>query len=99
MFAGRVGFGAVVGFLNGVDAASEGALPGGFQEWLAARPGFGSKLVYRALAEKPILPDGRPEQPWSPENEQHAAAELIGLLDEFFDHRAGDRPCGCPGRR
>ncbi|MGW4914008.1 hypothetical protein [Streptomyces sp. NPDC004270] len=92
MFVGRVTFGAVVGFLNGYDAASEGALLTGFQEWLATKLGlgYGRNLVYWALAEKLIFPEGRPEEPWSPDNEQYAGTELIGLLDEFFDHLAGD---------
>ncbi|MGW8768546.1 hypothetical protein ACWGN5_39405 [Streptomyces sp. NPDC055815] len=96
MFVGRVSFGAVVGFLNGYDAASDGALLDGFQDWLATKLGYGWNLVYWALAEKLIFPDGRPEEPWSPENEQRAATELIRLLDEFFDHRTGD-PKDRPG--
>ncbi|MFE2912452.1 hypothetical protein ACFXI0_07845 [Kitasatospora indigofera] len=90
MFVGRVTFGAVVGFLNGYDTASDKALLGGFREWLAAKLGYGWNLVYWALAEKLIFPDGRPEEPWSPETEQHAVAGLIGLIDEYFDHLAGD---------
>lgn len=90
MFVGRVTFGTVVGFLNGYDAASDKALLNGFQEWLAAKLGYGSNLVYWALAEKLIFPDGRPEEPWSHATEQHAAAGLIGLIDEFFDHLASD---------
>ncbi|MBV2155066.1 hypothetical protein [Kitasatospora sp. SUK 42] len=90
MYVGGVSFGAVVGFLNGYDTASEGALLDGFQEWLATKLGYGWNLVYWALAEKMIFPDGRPEEPWSPETEKHAATELIRLLDEFFDHLAND---------
>ncbi|MFD4153707.1 hypothetical protein ACFWR4_13300 [Streptomyces hydrogenans] len=90
MFVGRVTFGAVVGFLNGYDIASGKALLDGFREWLAAKLGYGSNLVYWVLAEKLIFPDGCPEQPWSPETEQYAAAGLIGLIDEYFDHLAGD---------
>ncbi|MFF2385593.1 hypothetical protein [Streptomyces sp. NPDC058108] len=90
MFLGRVTFGTVVGFLNGYNAASEGTLLDGFQEWLATKWGYGSNLVYWALAEKLIFPDGRPEEPWSPETEQQAGTELIRLLDEFFDHLASD---------
>ncbi|MFI8086576.1 hypothetical protein ACIF6L_38025 [Kitasatospora sp. NPDC086009] len=96
MFVGRVTFGAVVGFLTGYDTASDKALLDGFGEWLAARLGYGSNLVHWALAEKLIFPDGRPEEPWSPETEQHAVAGLIGLIDEFFDHLADD-PKDRPG--
>ncbi|MFC8717758.1 hypothetical protein [Kitasatospora sp. NPDC057198] len=91
MFTGSAGFGALVGFLNGYDHASEGALLDGFQQWLATRLGSGRNLVYWFLAEKLIFPDGRPAQPWSPETEQRAVAGLIGLLDEFFD-RLADAP-------
>ncbi len=90
MFAGRVSFGAVTGFLNGYDTACEGALLNGVQEWLAAKLGFGGNLVYWALAVKLIFPDGCPEEPWSPENDQRAVTGLLGLLDEFFEHLAKD---------
>ncbi|MEU1494875.1 hypothetical protein ABZ456_32105 [Streptomyces sp. NPDC005776] len=42
------------------------------------------------MAEKVIFPDGRPEEPWSPETEQHGVAGLIGLIYEYFDYLAGD---------
>ncbi|MFF5931560.1 hypothetical protein [Streptomyces hydrogenans] len=96
MFVSRVTFGAVVGFLNGYAVASDKALLDGFREWLATKLGYGSNLVYWVLAEKLIFPDGRPEEPWSPEIEQHAVAGLIGLIDEFFDHLATD-PKDHPG--
>ncbi|MFB7453477.1 hypothetical protein [Streptomyces sp. NPDC056194] len=89
-FVDRVTFGAVVGFLNGYDIASGKALLDGFREWLAAKLGYGSNLVYWVLAKKLIFPDGCPEEPWSPETEQQAVAGLIGLIDEYFDHLAGD---------
>lgn len=89
MFVGRVTFGAVVGFLNGYAIASDKALLDGFREWLAAKLGHGRNLVHWALAELLIFPDGRPEDPWSPEIEQYAVTGLIGLIDEYFDHLAG----------
>ncbi|MGW1728312.1 hypothetical protein ACWCQK_36175 [Streptomyces sp. NPDC002306] len=85
MFVGRVTFGAVVAFLNGYDIASDKALLDGLRDWLAVKLGYGWNLVYWALAEKLIFPDGRPEEPWSPEIEQHAVAGLIGLIDEYFN--------------
>ncbi|MEU7278919.1 hypothetical protein AB0A69_09110 [Streptomyces sp. NPDC045431] len=88
MFVGRVTFDAVVGFLNGYDTASEGALLDGFREWLATKLGYGWNLVYWLLAEKLVFPDGRPEEPWSRETEEHAVAGLLALIDEFFDHLA-----------
>ncbi|MFK0174035.1 hypothetical protein ACIQU5_35210 [Streptomyces sp. NPDC090306] len=90
LFVGRVSFGAVVAFLYGYDIASGKALLDGFREWLAAKLGYGRNLVYWVLAEKLLFPDGRPEEPWSPETEQHAVAGLIGLLDGYFDHLASD---------
>lgn len=89
MFVGRVTFGAVVGFLNGYATASGKALLDGFSEWLAAKLGSGWNLVYWVLSERLIFPEGRPEEPWSPEIEQHAVAGVIGLIDEYFDHLAG----------
>ncbi|MGQ4488735.1 hypothetical protein ACN6LM_006211 [Streptomyces sp. SAS_281] len=88
-FVGRVGFRAAVAFLNGYDIASDKILLYGFREWLAAKLGYGRNLVYSVLAENLIFPDGRPEEPWSPETEQHAVAGLIDLIDEYFDHLAG----------
>ncbi|MFC8898331.1 hypothetical protein [Streptomyces cinereoruber] len=91
MFASRLTYEAIVGFLNGYDIASGKALlVDGLREWLAAKLGYGSNLVYWVLAKKLIFPDGCPEEPWSPETEQHAIAGLIGLIDEYFDHLASD---------
>ncbi|MEU9336561.1 hypothetical protein AB0D49_25880 [Streptomyces sp. NPDC048290] len=90
-FLDRVTFAAVIGFLNGYGMASGEALLHGFAQWLADRLGYGrSPLVYWVLAERLIFPDGRPEDPWSPETEQHAVEGLIGLIDEYFDQLAGD---------
>ncbi|MFG2923258.1 hypothetical protein ACGFYA_17315 [Streptomyces sp. NPDC048305] len=89
LLVGRVTFGTVVAFLNGYDFFSEKVFLDGFREWLAAKLGYGRNLVYWVLAEMLIFPDGRPEEPWSPETEQHAVAGLIGLIDEYFDNLAG----------
>ncbi|MGW6467752.1 hypothetical protein [Streptomyces rubiginosohelvolus] len=90
LFVGRVNFRTVVAFLNGYDFASDKVLMDGFGEWLAAKLGYGWNMVYWVLAEKLIFPDGRPEEPWSPETEQHAVASLIDLIDEYFDSLAGN---------
>jgi hypothetical protein len=79
----------VIGFLNGYATASDKALLDGLRDWLAVKLGYGWNLVYWVLSERLIFPDGRPEEPWSPEIEQHAVAGLIGLIDEYFDHLAG----------
>ncbi|TXR99780.1 hypothetical protein EAO73_28055 [Streptomyces sp. col6] len=89
MFVDRLSFGTVVAFLNGYDIASDRAVLDGFREWLAAKLGYGWNLVYWALAENLIFPDGRPEKPWSPMTEQHAVAGLISLIDEYFENLAG----------
>ncbi|MEV7590532.1 hypothetical protein AB0O42_09680 [Streptomyces sp. NPDC089922] len=89
MFVARASFDAVTGFLSGCDVASEGVLLNGFAEWLAARRGSGGNLVWWALAAVLLFPEGRPAEPWSDEDEQHAVSGLFGLLDEFFEHLAG----------
>ncbi|MFG3490052.1 hypothetical protein [Streptomyces sp. NPDC047972] len=81
----------MVGFLNGYDVASDRVLLDGLREWFAAKLGYGTNLVYWVLAKKLIFPDGCPEEPWSPAIEQQAVAGLIGLIDEYFDHLAGDQ--------
>ncbi|MEV5583019.1 hypothetical protein AB0L39_31215 [Streptomyces parvus] len=91
LHVGRVNFRTVVAFLNGYDIACGKALLNGFRERLAAKLGYGWNLVYWVLAEKLIFPAGSPEEPWSPETEQHAVAGLIGLIDEYFDSLA-DNP-------
>lgn len=90
MFVARVSFEAVTGVLAGYDIASGGALLKGFQEWLAARSGTGENLVWWALVAELAFPDGRPAEPWSHGDDQHAVAELIRLFDEFCEHLAGD---------
>ncbi|WP_106401422.1 hypothetical protein [Actinocorallia populi] len=93
MFVSRVSFGSVTGFLAGYDTASDGVLLDGFREWLAVKLGSGWNLVWWALVEILAFPDGRPAEPWSHEDDQHAVDELISLMDEFFEHiaRGSDR--------
>ncbi|MGW7613482.1 hypothetical protein ACWGKW_40820 [Streptomyces sp. NPDC054766] len=94
MFVGRVSFEAATGFLTGYDVAAEGALLNGFQEWLAAKLGSGWNLVSWALVVELVFPDGRPAEPWSHEDDQHAVGGLFRLLDEFFEHLVGDPKAG-----
>ncbi|WP_460060692.1 hypothetical protein [Streptomyces sp. YKOK-I1] len=76
-------------FLNGYNAAVAGALLSGFQEWLAAKLGFGRNLIWVALVLSSAFPQGRPAEPWSPEDDQHAVDQLFKLLDEYFGSLAG----------
>ncbi|MEV7141657.1 hypothetical protein [Streptomyces tauricus] len=90
VFVARVNFESVTGFLSGYDVAVSGNLLDGFREWLAAKLGFGRNLVWFALILKLVFPEGRPAEPWSQEDDQHAVNQLIKLLDEYFESRAGD---------
>ncbi|MFG2732676.1 hypothetical protein [Streptomyces canus] len=89
IFVGRVTFGSVTGFLNGYNVAAAGDLLNGFQEWLAAKLGFGTNLVWTGLVLNLAFPEGRPAEPWSPEDDQHAVDQLLILLDEYFGSLAG----------
>ncbi|MER7766938.1 hypothetical protein [Kitasatospora sp. NPDC096140] len=96
MYVGRVSFGTVTAFLTGYDFAAGGVLLDGFRDWLAGRLGSGWNVVYPALVVDVAFPDGRPAEPWSEEEDQHAVRELFRLLDEFFEHLAGTALAG-PG--
>lgn len=96
MFVVRVSFETVTGFLTGYDVAAEGALLNGFREWLAARLVSGWNLVWWALVAELVFPEGRPAEPWSHEDDQHAVGGLFRLLDEFFEHPVGDPKAGSP---
>ncbi|WP_406840460.1 hypothetical protein ACICHK_37630 [Streptomyces sp. AHU1] len=89
VFVARVNFESVAGFLNGYNFASAGDLLNGFQEWLAAKLGFGGNLIWMDLVLKFAFPEGRPAQPWSPEDDQRAVDLLLELLDEYFGSLAG----------
>ncbi|MER6678238.1 hypothetical protein [Streptomyces sp. NPDC000983] len=91
MFAGRVTFQSVTGFLNGYDTAAAGDLLNGFPQWLAARLGYGTNLVWTSLAMQAAFPGGRPEEPWSPEDDRHAVDHLLALLDEYYGSLTGGR--------
>ncbi|MCW8100360.1 hypothetical protein [Streptomyces tauricus] len=92
VFVARVNFESVTGFLSGYDVAVSGNLLDGFREWLAAKLGFGRNLVWSALILKLVFPEGRPAEPWSQEDDQHAVDQLIKLLDEYFESLTGDHP-------
>lgn len=78
----------MAGFLNGYNVAVEGDLLNGFQEWLAAKLGFGRNLIWVAMVLSFAFPEGRPAEPWSPEDDQHAADQLFKLLNEYFESPA-----------
>ncbi|MFB7241299.1 hypothetical protein CW362_17045 [Streptomyces populi] len=89
IFVARVNFESVTGFLSGYDVATAGDLLNGFQEWLATELGFGRNLNWVALVLNFAFPEGRPTEPWSPEDDQHAVDQLLKLLDEYFGSLAG----------
>jgi hypothetical protein len=90
MYVGRISYDGVTAFLNGYDCAAGGALLNGFQQWLADKFRTGRNLVWPALVVHVLFPEGRPTEPWSEDNHQHAVAELLTLLEEFFQHLAGN---------
>ncbi|MGW0877844.1 hypothetical protein ACWD3Z_46445 [Streptomyces sp. NPDC002740] len=89
-YLAHVNFESVTGFLTGYNVAVAGGLLNGFQEWLAAKLGFGRNLIWSTLVVKLVFPEGRPAEPWSHEDDQHAVDQLLNLLDEFFEYLAGD---------
>ncbi|MFE4491568.1 hypothetical protein ACFRKD_03800 [Streptomyces niveus] len=89
MYVGRVTYEGVTAFLDGYDHAAGGVLLRGLTEWLADTKQAGQNLVWSAQVVGVVFPDGRPAEPWSPEEDRQAVAGLFALLEEFFAHLQG----------
>ncbi|MFD7513328.1 hypothetical protein ACFV85_00780 [Streptomyces niveus] len=89
MYVGRITYEGVTAFLDGYDHAGGGVLLSGLTEWLADTKQAGQNLVWSAQVVGVVFPDGRPAEPWSPEEHRQAVAGLFALLDEFFAHLQG----------
>ncbi|MFD5779095.1 hypothetical protein [Streptomyces sp. NPDC126933] len=89
LYVGRITYDAVTAYLNGYDHAVGGAVLNGFRQWLADTYRVGQNLVWSAQVVQVVFPEGgRPAEPWSEDEHQHAVAGLFTLLEEFFQHLA-----------
>lgn len=73
-----------VAFVLGFDAATEGGVLCGLREWLIVRTGGGNNLAWPALIARAIKDESPGEAAAGTRS-----ARLFGLLDEFFEERAG----------
>ncbi|WP_405678911.1 hypothetical protein OG292_34065 [Streptomyces sp. NBC_01511] len=98
MYLGRVTYEGVAAYLDGYDHACGGALLTGLREWLADTHGAGRNLVWSAQVVQITFPEGRPESPWSPDEQRQAVDGLFTLVEEFFQHLAdGNVPAPSAG--
>lgn len=97
MFIRRSSLAGLEAFLDGYDqhALRHGG-PGlaGWTDWLEARLGYRSSLVWQGLVRIIALPEDC--DPWAltAEQEAHVIAVLFALLDDFLAAREADRPAG-----
>jgi hypothetical protein len=93
MFIGRVTYGRMAQFLNGYDLGAQRAGgPGlsGFGDWLLARLGRSSTLVWTSIVLQLAFPDQDSySDALAPEQDEHALNVLFTLLDEFLTERDG----------
>ncbi|MFH8336527.1 hypothetical protein [Streptomyces sp. AM6-12] len=72
-----------VAFINGGDAATDGALLRGFRPWLAEKLGHGTNLVWWALVQKLHAAEtGVPSD--APLADEALCDRLFSLLSEYF---------------
>lgn len=89
VYVGRITYDGVTAYLDGYDHAGGGVLLSGLREWLADTKQAGQNLVWSAQVVGVVFPDGRPAEPWSPEEHRQAVAGLFALVEEFFAHLQG----------
>jgi hypothetical protein len=90
MFTGRVTYERMAQFLNGYDLGSQragGRGVEGIRDWLLARLGHSSPLVWTSIVLQLAFP-GRDQIPYElTEEDEHALKILFGLIDEFLAER------------
>jgi hypothetical protein len=79
-------------FVLGCDAGNGWGLLNGFEEWLMPQVDGEPNVAWPSLVVQASFPDGRPEPPWTREDEDRAVGALYRLLDEFLAARGEGGP-------
>jgi hypothetical protein len=89
MYFNPVEFDVAAAFLQGFDLANSGGVLVGFREWLVVKLGYGSNLIWSALALQLLFPESEsPRQSLVDSGDQKRAVELLfGIVEEFWQER------------